>query len=269
MSAAMQPMQPPQPTQPAPAPPRKDRTLAQRVRRVMVWVIVASFGLAAISGILVLLGGDLGETAARVIGTTALVGVFSVAVLCCLSLVGRRLQSFGFVGAAVSVLTLVLCLMVVWDEGTRFGDAFYQWLWTGVAATSAFALASLLLLLADRHRAAVRIGLAITLALFAVVLLLVWYLIWWSDTVDNEIYPRMLGITAILAALGGVVVPVLSLLLRDEPGTQRAVDAAAHPFAQISPALAGRLAAEADRRGVSVDELLGSLLDAGVEHTEG
>ena len=165
----------------APAPERAvriERTVAQRVRRIMVWVIVVSFGLAALSGIVVLLGGDLGETAARVIATTALVGAFSVAVRCCLSLVGRRLQVFGFVGAAASVLTLVLCLVMLWGDDLRFDDAVFRWLWTGVAATAAFSLASLLLLLADRRRAAVRIGLAITLALFAVVLALVWYLIW-------------------------------------------------------------------------------------------
>ena len=255
----------------APAPERAvriERTLAQRVRRIMVWVIVVSFGLAALSGIVVLLGGDLGETAARVIATTALVGAFSVAVLCCLSLVGRRLQVFGFVGAAASVLTLALCLVMLWGDDLRFDDAVFRWLWTGVAATAAFSLASLLLLLADRRRAAVRIGLAITLALFAVVLALVWYLIWWSNTIDNEVFARVLGIAGILAALGGVVVPVLSLLLRDASvgsagAASAAVDAASLPMAQISPELAQRLAAEAARRGVSVDELVAPLLDAG------
>lgn len=242
-----------------------ERTRAQRVRRIMVWVIVASFGLAAISGIVVLLGGDLGDAAARVIATTALVGAFSVAVLCCLSLVGRRVQIFGFVGAAASLLTLLLSLVMLWAQDVLFGDLVFQWLWTGVSATAAASLASLLLLLADRQRSAVRVGLAVTLALFAVVLLMVWYLIWLSDTIQGEGFARVLGIAGILAALGGIVVPVLSLLLRDAPAVNAEVDASTPSTAGISPELTQRLIAEAARRGVSVEALVAPVLDADSE----
>ena len=233
-----------------------ERTRAQRVRRIMVWVIVASFGLAAISGIVVLLGGDLGDAAARVIATTALVGAFSVAVLCCLSLVGRRVQIFGFVGAAASLLTLLLSLVMLWAQDVLFGDLVFQWLWTGVSATAAASLASLLLLLADRQRSAVRVGLAVTLALFAVVLLMVWYLIWLSDTIQGEGFAR---------ALGGIVVPVLSLLLRDAPAVNAEVDASTPSTAGISPELTQLLIAEAARRGVSVEALVAPVLDADSE----
>jgi len=64
------------------------RTSVSRLRRIVVAVIVVAFTLAAAGGIVVLLGGDLGETAGRVIGTTATVGAFSVAVLCCAALLG-------------------------------------------------------------------------------------------------------------------------------------------------------------------------------------
>ena len=175
------------------------------------------------------------------------------------------MQIFGFVGAAASLLTLLLSLVMLWAQDVLFGDLVFQWLWTGVSATAAASLASLLLLLADRQRSAVRVGLAVTLALFAVVLLMVWYLIWLSDTIQGEGFARVLGIAGILAALGGIVVPVLSLLLRDAPAVNAEVDASTPSTAGISPELTQLLIAEAARRGVSVEALVAPVLDADSE----
>lgn len=227
---------------------RSRRGTVSILRRVIVGVIVGSFSLAALGGIIALLGGELNETAWRVLSTTAIVGAFSVAVLCCVALVGRRLQAFGLVGAAVSIATAGLSIALVWSDG-GWPDELWQITWSGIAATAAFSLASLLLLLADRDRAAVRVGLITTLALFAVVLGMVLYVIWWPDRTDSEVFPRVLGIAAILAALGAVVVPVISLLLRD----RRAVPG-------IAPSTQSRLQEAARERGITADELLSTML---------
>jgi hypothetical protein len=231
------------------APPR---TPVTRLRRVIVAVIIVAFGLAAVGGIVVLLGGELGETALRVIGTTVVVGASSVAVLCCAALLGRRLQPVGVIGVVIAALAGALVVWTVWYRGD------YGALWeimskitgTAVTVSAALALSSLLLLLGDRRRAVVRIGLVVTLALFAVVTALVMYLIWMSGAVDDQIFPRVLGIAAILAALGAVVVPVMSLLLPDErSGT-------------LSHTAVSRLQTEASRRGISPDALVDALLAA-------
>ena len=188
---------------------RPSRGSGSQLRRVIVWIIVVSFGVAALGGIVVLLGGSFGEQAGRVLGTTAVVGAFSVAVLCCAALIGRRLQTFGVIGAAVAVVSAALVITVIWyrgDGGSDFWDVLVRLTWTGVAASAAFALASLLLLLADREQRAVRIGLIVTLVLFAIVLAMTVYVIWWSDTIEGDTYARVLGVVAILAALGAVVV---------------------------------------------------------------
>jgi len=227
------------------------RTTVSLLRRIVVGVIIASFGLAAVLGIIVLLGVELGETAGKVLGTTAIVGSFSVAVLCCAALLGRRAQVVGAVGVFVTVLSAVLVIWFVWDSDlwSRW-DGVFRVLWTGVAASAAFALASLLLLLVDRRRSAVRVTLAVTLVVVALLLAMTLYLIWARD-VDGEIFPRVYGIVAILAALGAVVVPVLSLLLPDSRGR-----------AGIDHALAERLVEEARRRGISVEELVAPVLPA-------
>jgi hypothetical protein len=233
---------------------RTPRGAVSILRRVIVTVIIVSFSIAAIGGIVVLLGGSLGETAGRVLGTTAVVGAFSIAVLCCAALIGRRLQPFGMIGAAVSVIAAALVVTMIWyqpDGYPGWWDTLWQLVWTATAASVAFALASLLLLLADRRQIAVRIGLVVTLALFAIVLLLVVYAIWWSDTIEGDLYGRVLGIASILAALGAIVVPVLSLLLRrgERPaGTG------------LSDAARARIEAEAARREMTPDDLVAALL---------
>lgn len=240
------------------------RSEASRLRRVIVGVIILSFGIAALGGIVVLLGGDLGDPAWKVLATTASVGVFSIAVLCCTALVGRRVQLFGLIGAAISILTLVLLLIQIWREFSFDAEWLWKALFTGVAATVAFSLASLLLLLVDRRRGSVRWGLWITLGLFAAVLLMVWYAIWWSDTIAGDAYPRTLGVLAILAALGAVVVPVMSLLLPDQrPAAAPSADTepTQPPTGGISIELADRLRVEASRRGITVDELVAPVLE--------
>ena len=159
-----------------------------------MWIIVVSFGLAAIGGITVLLGGSLGEPAGKVLATTAIVGAFSVAVLCCASLLGRRLRAFGFAGVVISLATLAWSLVMLWGaDGLSFDEVMWKLLGTGIALTAASALASLLLLLADRRRPVVRVGLWVTLGLFAIVVAMVIYLIWAGD-VDSDVFPRALGI---------------------------------------------------------------------------
>ena len=225
------------------------RSGASMLRRAIVGVIVVSFGLAALGGIVVLLGGELGDAGFRVLGTTAVIGAFSVAVLCCATLVGRRLQVFGLAGAVISVVAAGLVVTVIWWQG-EYSDTLWRLMWTATAASVAVALASLLLLLADRDQPAVRLGLVVTLGLFAVVLVMVVVLVWASEAVSGDGYTRVLGIASILAALGAVVVPVISLLLR---GRARG---------GLSDASRTRIEAEASRRGVTPDELVATLLGA-------
>ena len=226
-----------------------------------MWIIVVSFGLAAIGGITVLLGGSLGEPAGKVLATTAIVGAFSVAVLCCASLLGRRLRAFGVAGVVISLATLAWSLVMLWGaDGLSFDEVMWKLLGTGIALTAASALASLLLLLADRRRPVVRVGLWVTLGLFAIVVAMVIYLIWVGDF-DSDVFPRVLGIVSILAALGAVIVPVMSLLLRDDSVERATVGSATDASAR---AIADRVQRAAARRGLTIEQFLDAV-DPSVE----
>ncbi len=222
------------------------------LRRVVVAVIIASFDIAAVLGIIVLLGFEIGDTTGKVLATTAIVGAFSVAVLCCAALLGRPAQLVGIVGAAASIVSAALVIWLVWDDSV-WGDAwetYFRIMWTSITVSASFSLGSLLLLLSDRRRPVVRTGLGATLALLVLLVVLTIYLIWAPD-VDEEVFPRLYGIVAILTALGAVVVPVLSLLMPDHRMPRPA---------GLSDAAAERIVAEAQRRGVTPDELVAALL---------
>ena len=238
------------------------RPRASVLRRIIVGVIIVSFGLAALGGIVVLLGAELGDAAWKVLTTTALVGAFSVAVLCCASLLGRRLQIVGLVGAGVAVVAAVLTIIAVWIQPSWESEFYWDLMWTMVAASVGLSFACLLLLLADHRRPFVRVGLIVTLALFALVFALVVVPLW-TDQYGGEVYSRTLGIASILAALGAIVVPVLSLLLRD----RRTADAP-QP-GSLSAVSIARLEAEAARRGVTTDELVADLIGAAASSSTG
>ncbi|WEG07766.1 hypothetical protein PU630_10960 [Microbacterium horticulturae] len=223
-----------------------------RLRRIVVVVVIVAFTLAAIGGIIVLLGGELGETGSRILTTTSVVGAFSLAVLCCATLLGRPLQAFGVLGVAVSVIAGIFVVWTVWfqDSLPDAWDTVSRIVGTASVLAAAFALASLLLLLADRHRAAVRIGLILTLVLLAVATVMFVFAFWNGDIWSSDVFSRALGIISILVALGAIVVPVLSLLLPDaRPGS-------------LSHAAASRLESEAHRRGITPDALVAELLAA-------
>lgn len=214
-----------------------------RARRVIVWIIVVSFSLAAIAGILVLLGATLGETAYRVLSTTSVVGGYSVLALCCAALFGHRLQIVGIAGLAVVVLALALALTMIWTPDIwQWSDA-WRWLVSSIVISVATALVCLLLLLAESGIRAVGVSLWVTVGLVVVLVVCILLPVWGMQT--GDFYTRSVGILSILTALGAILVPVLALVLRSTRA-RAAVPAAAVRI----------LADEAARRGVTIEQLV-------------
>lgn len=246
--------------------PQAGRSLAHRLRRAVVIAIVASFGAAALAGIFVLLGGMQSDAAGKVLATTSLTGVLSVAVLCGAALLGKKAQAFGWIAIGVSLATLARALWLIWGD-PDWSDRSFKVTFTMAIVTAACAVASLLLLLVDHERRSVRALLFATLGLLALGVLLTLFLLWdlgpdYGSPGRDDFYERfwqLAGIVWILAALGVVVVPVMSLLLR--VGRQpQALAGAVAPALQLSPASQQKLAQAALAAGITPDELVERLL---------
>src|SRR5215207_2167441 len=86
------------------------------LRGIVVKIVIASFSLAALLGIVALLGGgEFGDTESKILLTTVIVGVESVAVLCYLSIAERPTAWVGALGGLVSLVPFLLALLLAWD----------------------------------------------------------------------------------------------------------------------------------------------------------
>ena len=176
------------------------------IRRWIVRVTIGSFSLAALLGIVALLGGgEFGETEGQILMTTLLVGVVSIAVLCYLATAGHRSQPVGIAGGVTVIVPLVAGLVLIWlDFNDSRDEGFVKALGVGAVVAATLAQASLLLVLGERAAPLVRRLLLGTIGLAAVLAVMTSALILGLEP-DSEAYLRVVGIVAILDVLGTVV----------------------------------------------------------------
>lgn len=222
-------------------------TAIQDLRKPIVTTVVVSFSVAACLGVLALLGGEFGDTQARVLVTTVVAGVESVALLCYLSLADHRLAAVGVVGGLVSFVATGLALVLTW------GGPGEPWVELGVALTVAASLAQASLLISTAGRPRVTGGVALTLVAIAVVAVMVIVPLTDLAPAESGGYWRVLGVVAILDVLGTVVLTARAAFAggEDLPGRLG-----------LSPAVEARLVGAARARGMSPDAFVTELLDS-------
>jgi hypothetical protein len=177
-------------------------------RRIAATLTIGSFSVAALMGIVALLGGgDFGEGEARVLLTTLIVGCASICVLCYLSTAGTPWAAAGVLGAVVLVLPTASALILVWSGWSGDEEGLLKAFGVGVVGAVSLAQVCLLLALAGA-REALRLLLGATVLLALVVALIVSGLI--LGEVDADGVWRLLGVTAILDVLGTLVTVALA-----------------------------------------------------------
>lgn len=234
-------------------------------RRATVIATIVAFGLSALIGIYALLSGDMNETVGKVLGTTAIVGLASVSILCHLAIVGRAIRVVGFVGIAASLVAFAAAMVMIWTSWGDNWDAQAQWgkaLLLSALLAGFLAQANLLLLLSSRRNRIIRLTLQVTFVMIAAVYICVALLSLTDGRIAegwNEGFGRMLGVFAILDALGTVLSPVLGLVLRSkEPaGSPETVKL----LVTVSSDAAARLREAAEKAHVSVEVLASNILE--------
>jgi hypothetical protein len=221
----------------------------KRLRSVVIAFVIGSFSIAALFGIIALIGGgELGETEGRVLLTTVIVGVESIAVLCYLAVAGKRSAWVGLVGGLISLVPFSLALWLTWggNEPQRLWDVF------GVSVTIAATLAHACLLLALERgrRGLLLVG---TLVAMAVVAAMICNAIVNGENL-GDLYWRSFGVVAILDVLGTVVFAALGVFGR-RAKTDGEPDL-------MTPALESRVIDAARSRGVSPSQLIADALDS-------
>jgi hypothetical protein len=225
---------------------------AAPIRTAILRVTIGSFSLAALLGVIALLGGGaFSETEARILNTTLLVGVGSVMVLCYLATAGTAYQPVGIAGGAVVVVPLACALFVIWaDYEVEPPEALVKTFGVGAVVAVTLAQACLLLGPAARARRTIRRIMWTTVVLATVLAGMVSALVLGLE--PRNAYWRLLGVVAILDVLGTVVVAAVTRF-----GTR----APAPASLSLPPELVRRVVTEAERTGRAPEDVVGEALD--------
>lgn len=214
------------------------------VRRAVVAVTIVSFSVAALMGIAALLSvASFGETAARVLITTVVVGCASVVTLACLVPLDSRWAAVSVAGLVVTVATASYALVMVWVNTESWDDD--AWRALGVGITVSLTIAQMCLLLGvSVRRPSVSLLVWATLAVASLLAGLVIALIVGWDAGDAD--GRLIGIVAILDVLGTLVAIALGIFGSDERTLS----------VTLSPALAEAVRSRAAETGRTPDDVV-------------
>jgi F0F1-type ATP synthase assembly protein I len=225
------------------------------LRRIGATLTIGSFSVAALMGIIALLGGgDFGESEGRVLLTTLVVGCASVCALCCLATAGTRWAPVGLVGGVVLVLPVVTALVLVWsDWSSDESDGLLKAFGIGVALAATLAQLCLLLALAGDGR----LGAVLwpTIACASVVAALVSAMIL-GEVGADDVW-RLLGVLAILDVLGTLV--TIALAKFGGGGTPRVTDSRLR--VTLSPERTAALERLSAGSGRTPEQLVGDAVD--------
>jgi hypothetical protein len=221
----------------------------KNVRGLVTKLVIASFSIAAVLGIIALLGGGaFGETEARILLTTVIVGVESVAVLCYLAVADRPTWLVGAAGSVVSLVPFGLALWLTWADLSD-ADDLWQVLGSGITIAASLAQVCLLLALVGGRRigpALIGTFVAITVVAAMIVIAIV------DGSGLDDTYWRVFGVIAILDVLGTVVLSALAAFGRGRPSGEPEL---------LSAAVESRVIDAAAKRGLSPSELISQALD--------
>ncbi len=169
---------------------------------------VACLGVAALAGIVTLLIGKMGEIEEKILLTTCSIGVTCLLGLCCSLVILRPgLKSLSQAGIGFAILSLILTLIAIWVEGKS--EIFEKSL--GSVLVIAVSLAhTCLLMLNDSTKPVIKR--LITATIFCITILALQFIIlfWFHEQIKSDFYVRMIGVVAILDALGTIVIPIWS-----------------------------------------------------------
>ncbi len=226
---------------------------AAPVRRLVVGLTIGSFSVAALMGIVALLGGGaFGEAEGQVLLTTLVVGVTSVAMLCYLAAAGTRYQAVGAVGGILVLLPATQALLLVWNQSSWDDEAFFKLFGVGITLAATLAQISLLLGVAGGLRR-LRAVLWPTVALATGVAGVICSMVLFESGGDGTF--RLLGVMAILDVLGTVTTLALAVF------GNRASDETGAPVG-IPTRLEAPLAAAVAGSGRTRDEIVAEALDS-------
>lgn len=180
------------------------------LKRLFLYLLIASVAVSAAMGIGVLLIGEFGELSTRVLMTTMTVTVTSILGLACGAYYesgrGRHLPLAGIVFSIVAALMTFLIIWDVLDENKTFTKATVTMMMLAVSCSH---LSLLSIARLDRRFAWSRIAAFVFVTLLNAILL---FILWFEPESQGDIVSRVIGVLSILIASITVMTPVFHKL---------------------------------------------------------
>lgn len=163
--------------------------------------------LTAVIAIITVIGGEMGSTQARILGTTFTISIASICAMSCVAFLEKRtFKPAGIAGMVFSLISAILIISAIWAD--IHNEIYLKF--TIAAGVSAFSFAhSLLLFLPklDEDKEWVQSAAAVTITLLAIqIIMAVWF------EIDDQVYYRIMTVIAIVVGLETLVIPILMRL---------------------------------------------------------
>lgn len=188
----------------------------ERVRPLMLRIVIGAVIAAAGIAIFSLATSQFGDTSESLLGTTVLFAAFALFSWYDADVSAKRSEKFALVSFAVSVYLFIAGMAKIWAPETLDYDDYWEWSgfigWFALAIVARIALLHAHYILNTRAKfesAVIGIVTNVTLVLVvALAVLLSLPLLINSDYMFGDQYQRWVGILAVLDVLGTVLIPL-------------------------------------------------------------
>jgi heme/copper-type cytochrome/quinol oxidase subunit 4 len=193
----------------------------KEVRRFSLLVFIGFLILTALIAIVSVLSGTFGEIQEKILATTFTISAASFCSMACAAFMEKKKRpALGMTGIVLCVLTAVLVIIGIW----WMQDREPYWKATGTCGVLALAFTHAFLLalpnLDDRQKWVQFVSFVCIGILSALILVAIWF----HNQEWEEMYNRVLTVTAILVGLETLVIPILMKLRKGQvPGGEKLV----------------------------------------------
>jgi hypothetical protein len=188
------------------------------LRKFFLYTLIISVVISALIGIGVLLFGDFGEVALRVLMTTFTITLGSILGLACgVYIEAGRGRMMPIAGIGFSILAAILCIILIWFSDI-YSNTYGKFAVTFPMLATALALLCLVSLarLDGRFMWSRYVIHAAVWILNAILL----YILWFEPESSSDMVARMIGILSIIVAALTIMTPVFHKLSRKVVATE-------------------------------------------------
>lgn len=184
------------------------------LKKIFLYLLIASVSVSALLGIFVILFGDFGEIEVKILMTTVTITCTSILGLACGAYFetgrGKMLPISGIIFAVISA---ILWIVLIWGALSSEQTIFKSVASSTLLAVSCSHLSLLLLAKLDQRFIWSRYLVFSCVGILSAILL---YIIWLEPESDSDFISRLIGVLSIIIAAVTVVTPVFHKLSRHE-----------------------------------------------------